>query len=137
MAQRRLFWTSLGDSRIYLHRGRRLVKLTEDDWVRTVGDASRGDEPEMVGQIVTLVNQAVGWGGVECPSVEEMEVGADDIVLLCSDGLTEAASEKQIEEALYKHRKRLDLIARRLLDMASCHADGDNTTVVLVRLDKR
>lgn len=137
VAQRRLFLASLGDSRAYLHRGRRFLQLTADDWFRApVGEADP-QAPPAPGQTVTVVSEAVGWGNAPEPHCSDIEVGADDIVLLCSDGLTESVSDRHIEAVLHKNHRRLDVAARRLIDMAIQAQDADNTTVVLARIDRR
>lgn len=137
VAQRRLFVASLGDSRVYLHRGRRLVPLTEDDWTRGVADPALGDPPEARGRPVTLVNRAIGWSDNPDPRISEHEIGVDDIILLCTDGLTDAAGERQIEAQLHRHRKRMDLACRGLLDLVEAQSDADNTTVIAGRIDRR
>jgi len=136
LAHRRLFVASLGDSRAYLHRGRRLVRLTEDDWLRAAGGELPAGQDGVPEQGLTVVTQAVGWGGGQDPQIAEMEVGADDLVLVCTDGLWDALSDRQVEEALHRHGKRPDVCVRRLVQMAASRPDSDNVTAVLARLEQ-
>ncbi len=137
VAHRRLHVVSLGDSRVYLHRGRRLVQLTEDDWVRAGAAPFDGDGDPIPGQEMTLVPRAVGWGDDgEPPQSVEMEVGADDDILVCTDGLWGALTERQMEETLHRHGKRPDVCVRRLVQMAASRPDSDNVTAVLARLEQ-
>ncbi|MCC6484285.1 MAG: protein serine/threonine phosphatase 2C family protein [Armatimonadetes bacterium] len=136
VAQRRLFVASLGDSRLYLHRGRRLVPLTEDDWTRAPAEPGLGDPPSVAGRQVTLVNRAIGWNSDPDPVITDHEIGVEDIVLLCTDGLTDAATDRQIEAQLHKNRKRMDMACRSLLDIAEAQADSDNVTVIAARIDR-
>lgn len=132
IGQRRLFLGSLGDSRAYLHRGSRFVQLTVDDWFRAPAEPGT----PVMGE-VTVVDQAVGWEGDIQPRKLAIEVGADDLLVFCTDGLTDALSERQIEEILVRNRRRLDVALKRLLEAASKVQDADNITVGLVRIDGR
>jgi len=135
VGQRTLHVASLGDSRAYLHRGRRLVRLTRDDWVRA------SDEPGLPEDLavpnVTFVTKAVGWDEDPDPQYMELEVGADDILLFCSDGLWDAISERHIEESIHGGRNNLEATVVRMLERASKAQEADNVTVVLVRVDRK
>lgn len=137
VAQRRLFVASLGDSRAYLHRGRRLIPVTEDDWYRAPAAEAVPDAVSDPGQMVTMVPEAVGWGNEPQPYCSDVEIGADDILLFCTDGLTETVADRAIEGVLHKNRRRLDVAARRLVELALRAQDPDNTTVVVARVDRR
>ncbi len=135
VGQRTLHLASLGDSRAYLHRGRRLVRLTRDDWVRA------SDEPGLPEDLavpnVTFVTRAVGWDEDPDPQYRELELGADDILLFCSDGLWDSLSERQIEEAIHRGRNNMEATVVRLLERASKAQEADNVTASLVRLDRK
>jgi protein phosphatase len=62
-------------------------------------------------------------------------VRADDVVLLCSDGLTSMISEKRIAEIL-ESAESLQRAADQLIDEANAAGGRDNITVVLFRLEE-
>ncbi|BCW97846.1 MAG: protein phosphatase [Armatimonadota bacterium] len=137
LAQRRLFVASLGDSRAYLHRGRRLVQLTDDDWMRTCAEALPPGGDGVPDQDLTVVTRAVGWGDDElAPQTIQIEVGAEDLILVCTDGLWDGLSERQIEEALHRHGKHPDVCVRRVVQMAAARPDADNVTAIVARLEQ-
>lgn len=131
---RMLYVASLGDSRAYLHRGRRLIQLTHDDWVRTTCDVVPGMEESAGPQNVTVVNQAVGWEGELEPQSASIEIGDGDVILLCTDGISDAFGSRPLEAEINRGRRRLDMMVRRLLEQAASIPDADNCTVVVARI---
>jgi hypothetical protein len=62
-------------------------------------------------------------------------VRADDVVLLCSDGLTSMISESRVEQIL-QESQTLEQAADRLIDAANAAGGRDNITVVLFRVEE-
>src|SRR6201999_2027467 len=60
---------------------------------------------------------------------------ADDVVLLCSDGLTSMISEAQITAVLAEQRN-LEVAGERLIAAANEAGGRDNITVVLFRAEE-
>ncbi len=100
----------MGDSRAYLFDGTRLHQLTEDhsyvEEMRRQGRITEADartHPQK-----NLITRAVG---VE-PTVEgdlfEARLGENEVLLLCSDGLTGMAEDEKIADIL-KNAKTLAL----------------------------
>jgi len=61
---------------------------------------------------------------------------ADDVYLLCSDGLPKMVSSEEILDILMAEPD-LDLAAHRLIALANEAGGRDNVTVVLVRVQDR
>lgn len=112
---------SVGDSRAYLYREGRLAQLTQDEWVKN----ARG---------MTLVHRAVGWQPVLPTEPLTFEVREGDLLLLCTDGLTDVVDDEAIGQVLAS----LDLHAAcgKLVAMASAAPDADNATVVMALLER-
>ena len=129
---------SVGDSRVYhLHRGR-LEQLTEDQslvWqLYRDGRISKDDlrfHPRN-----NIVTHALGADGSLAEDEVETftaEVEKGDILLLCSDGLTDMLSDEDVREILCA-ADTLGEKADRLVEAANSAGGRDNVTVVLVEL---
>ena len=123
---------NVGDSRAYLFDGTRLHQLTEDhsyvEEMRRQGRITEADartHPQK-----NLITRAVG---VE-PTVEgdlfEARLGENEVLLLCSDGLTGMAEDEKIADTL-KNAKTLALAGDALLNLAREGGGRDNITVAL------
>jgi len=68
------------------------------------------------------------------PEVHEYDVAEGDVLLLCSDGLTEMVGSHEMAGLLNACQPDLAEAARRLIDMANEAGGRDNISVVLVRV---
>lgn len=131
------FVAHVGDSRCYLLRNGTLYRLTHD---HTLVDelVRRGMmKPEEAEQhrYRHVVTNVVG-GNDEGVKVEvhklSLEVG--DSLLLCSDGLTEMVSEKDVLAVLTAEGDPV-VACDRLVDAANAAGGKDNVTVVVARFE--
>ena len=128
-----------GDSRCYLFRAGRLERLTRDHtFVATlVSEGVLAPEEASRHHMRNIVTNAVGGDtrGV-APEVRKQVIAAGDLVLLCSDGLTEMLSDEQIAAQLNADHKRApEAVCRALVDSANRAGGTDNITAVLARFD--
>jgi len=65
--------------------------------------------------------------------VDEVQLSAGDVLLLCSDGLHGAVSPAEMAEATRRHRD-LAVAARELLDRANEQDGSDNVSLQLIRV---
>ena len=81
----------------------------------------------------SVITQCLGVEGL--PSVEVGEIGGElydgEVLLLCSDGLTEEVSEADIAAVLGEEAP-IQEKAQRLIDKANDNGGSDNITVVLI-----
>lgn len=137
-SSRRFILGHVGDSRAYRLGGRGLELLSRDHtWVQE--EVERGRlSPEAArnhpaGHILTRV---LGVGDGARPDVEEGTLGPDDLLLLCTDGLTAVLDEEEIEEVLEEAPASENGLERPVDDLVERgHRNGspDNLTVVLAR----
>jgi serine/threonine protein phosphatase PrpC len=128
---------SVGDSRIYLWRNRRLTQLTQDDsWVSHVlrqEDLSEDDlQRHPMRHVLTKV---VGLRADMEPSIGVSAFGPGDALLLCSDGLHGSVPDPAIAELLVADGV-IEATAQRLVDQALSRGATDNITVVIVRREE-
>jgi protein phosphatase len=121
----------VGDSRAYLLRERWLARLTED---HTVANAQRQGAharqyPAAYGHALT---RSVGASDTIDVELRFLTPRAGDVLLLCSDGLTNAVDDQDIAATLVGSRD-LDVAAERLIARANDNGGPDNITVALQR----
>jgi protein phosphatase len=127
----------VGDSRAYCLRDGKLLRLTDDhtlvDELLRQGRLTPEEAVEHPQR--SVITRALGPEGAVEIDTRSFQGRADDIYLLCSDGLTTMISEEQILAALLTHPRLRD--AGEALIRAANDAGGrDNVTVVLIRLEE-
>jgi serine/threonine protein phosphatase PrpC len=129
----RAYVAEVGDSRAYLIRNGRIVQLTRDQsYVQMLID--RGAVTEQDAQDLPFRNvilQAMGYQRSVKVALGRLELRRRDCLLLCSDGLSNEMSDREIRD-LALASKDLPQAADRLVDLANERGGRDNETVVLV-----
>ncbi|MCH8275688.1 MAG: serine/threonine-protein phosphatase [Armatimonadetes bacterium] len=135
LVQDRAVTVNLGDSRIYRLRGRDLTRLTVDHTM--VEEQVRAGllKPEQAENhpYSHILARCIGAEDSVNPDIEERDLKAGDIFLLCSDGLTNHVSDDAIAKllALAPGDAAWKLVSAALVDGGS-----DNCTVIVVRVDE-
>ena len=115
LRQKRAIFVNVGDSRGFIFRDGKLTAATKVD--RT---------------IYGRLNRALGIRKKVRVHIDEYELKQKDMILLCSDGLTDFVSGEEIEEVL-KTKGKLDKKAEELIALAMDNDSNDNVTVCLVK----
>lgn len=125
-----------GDSRLYRYRDGQLEQLTRDhSFSQELLDAGMVTEEEArLLPAKNLVTRALGAATDVEPEVNLFDLEAGDLLLLCSDGLTEMITPYEMDGLLSLHEDGLDVVARHLVDMANEAGGRDNISVVLIRV---
>ena len=132
----RLWVAHTGDSRLYRYRDSMLEQLTRDhSFSQELLDAGMVTEEEARSlPAKNLVTRALGAGAVIEPEIHNVDVLGGDIILLCSDGLTEMVGTYEIEGLLSINEEDMHETARRLVDLANESGGRDNISVIVVRV---
>ena len=117
----------VGDSRIYLIRDGAMTQLTKDDSL--VNLVSADDAPA----VKNVLTKALGVQEDVEFEVVGKELQAGDIVLLCSDGLTNMLPDPAILEVVTAQAGNLEEACRHLVAGANAQGGRDNISVLLVR----
>ncbi len=135
----RLWVAHAGDSRLYRFREGVLEGLTRDhSFSQELLDAGMVTEEEArVLPAKNLVTRALGAGGDVDPEVNEYPLRVGDVLMLCSDGLTEMIDDVQIAGAIFASVPDVNRAAQRLVDLANAAGGRDNVSVIVVRLAGR
>ncbi len=122
----------VGDSRAYLYRQGRLVRLTRDHTVvQQEIDAGRLT-PELARLVPHkhILTQSVGFHGPVEPDTTTRMMESGDIFVLCSDGLTDPLDDDAISRLI--DNTPLDMLADTLAEEALLAGGEDNVTVLVV-----
>lgn len=132
----RLWVAHAGDSRLYRLRGGVLEQITRDhSFSQELVDAGMvSAEEARVLPAKNLVTKALGATPELEPEVHDYDVLPEDIILMCSDGLTEMVSPLEIGSLVVGCGGDVVESARRLIDLANEAGGRDNTSVILVRV---
>ncbi len=132
------WYAHVGDTRIYLMRDHSLVKISRDhSVVGFLEESGRLSEEEaMRHPRRNEITRALGFDEDINTSEDFIETGESpflpgDLLLLCSDGLTDMISSGAIMQVLTS-KKRIASKAKALVDAANEAGGNDNITAVLV-----
>jgi protein phosphatase len=125
----------VGDSRCYLVRGKTAALLTRDHTIASeharfglISSAEAADS-----QARHILSRSLGTELSVSADVTEYQVLPGDLLLLCSDGLHGAISDKEIASIL-SETPDLELAARHLVALANEKDGSDNVTAQVVRV---
>jgi len=123
----------VGDSRAYLFREGDLILLTQD---QTIGNRLRlrGSDPGLINpQFRELLTQAMGAQAEIDVVMSAVDIEAQDMLLLCSDGLYKVVSPEEIANIL-ELEIPLDQKANHLITRGNENGGPDNITVILTEI---
>ncbi len=136
--RRSLIYGHVGDSRIYRFRKQRLDLLTIDhslknELISQGKFQESNDRPFLHRNILT---RAIGTHGNVEAEIQIAPVNKDDLYLMCSDGLTDYVSDKEIYSVLSK-TKDPRKVTKMLIETAKEKGSVDNITIVNVRVNEK
>jgi PPM family protein phosphatase len=124
---------NIGDSRIYLLRNNELTQLTDDHSLPQelfrqgqLTEAEAAVDPRR-----NVVTRVLGPSFGEGPDMQNLVPYAGDRIVLCSDGLYNEVTDRDIAQVLRTVRDPKEA-ARRLVDQANANGGGDNISVIVV-----
>lgn len=133
--ERKLNVFHIGDSRLYVD-GNELRQVTNDhSYVEEMyrkGMMSR-DSAEYHSK-KNIITRALGGNDFVVADIYEEQLRDGDIVLLCSDGLTNMVEDETIHSVL-RTEASLEEKAGSLIDLANKNGGQDNISVILVAVD--
>lgn len=130
-----LFVVHVGDSRCYLQRNGHLYRLTHDHTLVEEMLRHHALTPEQAAghYLRHVITNCVGGDkrGLQV-EVHRVELAPGDVVLLCSDGLTEMLADARIAEILSEQTEPRQA-CERLVAEANAGGGRDNITVIVSR----
>ncbi len=127
---------NVGDSRLYVI-GREVRQITKDhslveEMVRigTISHSEARNHPDK-----NIITRAIGVAVEVEPDFFTVELQEGDVVLMCTDGLTNMLEDEEIRMILNGGRDIVEK-AQALVDAANANGGRDNISVVLIEQDK-
>ncbi len=134
-----LFFAHVGHSRAYLLRRGQLMRLTRDHTVAEGRNARPGLAPlvevnSSARDLTHILTDSIGMGGLTGPMIdlERFRLHDRDVVLVCSNGLTDVVDEDAVAAVLVSDQSPDDLSAR-LVDLAIAAGGEDDVTALVGR----
>lgn len=128
-----LYYSSVGDSRLYLLRKNNILsQLTIDDTYinKLISDGVITEKEAEKHPQRHVLTKAVGISKKIETEEHEIELKKGDILLLCSDGVTNMLNEHEIEDILSTPNS--ENIALKLINEANENGGQDNITAIVV-----
>lgn len=134
-----LIWQSqmtvahIGDSRAYLWSLGGIAPLTKDHSVvqEMIDAGSLTEEQARVSEVRNHITRAMGVAEDVEPVIRTMNLNANSVILLCSDGLSEYFDDATLEQVLATHRPVSDCCSRFIAE-ANELGGKDNISVGLI-----
>lgn len=128
----------IGDSRLYRFRSGQLEQMTEDHtWVSRaikLGDMTVEEAREH--PLRHVLSRCLGREEMQNFDIQQLDIQVGDILLLCSDGLTEELSNQEIVSQLQTHGSNLKQAAQNLIEAAKSKGGHDNITLILIAVEE-
>ena len=128
---------NIGDSRAYLLRNGALMPLTKDHSVveESIRTGLLSEAEASVHPLRHVLTRALGTELEVEPDITVWRLDPEDVLLLCTDGLTKMVHDSRIRDILAAYRERPSQACETLIEAANNEGGDDNVTVVMVRND--
>ncbi len=126
----------VGDSRAYLIRNSQIYQVTKDQsLVQQLIDAGQIQPEEAeTHTLKNVILQALGAQNEIFPVSARLIPQRDDVLLLCSDGLSNKVSGSDMQRIVLANFDQLEIAAAELIREANENGGEDNITLILVKL---
>ncbi|CCB86847.1 MULTISPECIES: Stp1/IreP family PP2C-type Ser/Thr phosphatase [Parachlamydia] len=127
----------VGDSRIYRLRDKKLEQLTKDhSLLCEMMDLGQIHEQQMPNFLYkNIITKAIGTELIVDPSIAITDFMYGDIFMMCTDGLSDLLSQKEMENIL-NHASSPQEAVEKLVKAAKNKGGYDNVTVVMLHVIK-
>lgn len=129
-----LYVGNIGDSRLY---------LIHDDIKQITRDHSLVEEMVENGELnksearfhpnKNIITRAIGASGDAIPDFFEISLKEEDIILMCSDGLSNMIDDTEVFEIVTSRKDKIKNAVRALIEKANEYGGKDNITVIVVK----
>ena len=124
----------LGDSRAYGYSAGEFTQLMEDHSLvnelvklHQISKQQARNHPQK-----NIITQSLGVSSTIDPEYRQVSLGENDIILLCTDGLTNSLNDPQIQQILATKDLSLKERCQKLIDEANRVGGEDNITACLI-----
>lgn len=128
-----LFVANVGDSRLYVATASKIKQITKDHSVvaELVRTGELDEDDARTDKRKNMITRAVGAESSITPDYFDVALKGREHILLCSDGLTNMVSDKDIFSIL-KEDSPIEDRAAKLIELANNSGGKDNISVIIV-----
>ena len=132
VVKNQLFYAHVGDSRLYIFRNNVLDKITTDHSLVAQLLETGQITAEQAAQHPNknIITKAVGTLDDVEPDKEQIQLEDNDIILLCSDGLTNMLKTEEISQVILENQNNPQNIVDYLIHCAKQAGGTDNISVI-------
>lgn len=125
----------VGDSRGYIYHSGSLQQVTVDhSAVQELVDSGKLNlEEAFRAPNRNIITRSIGTEKNVVPDITERSLTTGDILLLCSDGLSDLLTHENIANIVETHQQDLSTATDRLITAANDAGGTDNVTVILIQ----
>ncbi len=126
----------VGDSRAYLVRGGHARQLTRDQTfiASLIESGAMKKEDAATSPYRSMILQAIGREKKIQVALDGIELMSDDLLLLCTDGLSEKVKREELAEAF--RARSLPVAVTSLIALANERGGDDNITLLAARVEE-
>jgi PPM family protein phosphatase len=126
----------VGDSRAYLVRAGKIYQVTKDQsLVQQLIDAQQISPEEAESHTLkNVILQALGAQNEIYPVSARLKPNRDDVLLLCSDGLSNKVSAAHMQRIVMENFDKLEMACAELVKEANLNGGEDNITVIVAKI---
>lgn len=126
----------VGDSRAYLIRNNKIYQITKDQsLVQQLIDANQiSPEEAETHTLKNVILQALGAQNEIYPVAARLTPHCNDILILCSDGLSNKISGTDMQRIVAANSDRLEMACAEMVKEANENGGEDNITVIVAKL---
>ena len=130
-----MYAANIGDSRLYLLR-EHISQITEDHSLveELVKNGRLTESQARIHPQKNIITRALGTDEQVSADFFEKQLEHGDILLLCSDGLSNMVDNEEIEYVL-RHSRNIEAATAALVDKANKNGGEDNISLVVIEIE--
>ncbi len=126
---------NVGDSRLYVYKNTLRQVTVDHSLVEEMVQSGKLHKEDMrTHPNKNIITRALGTNREVKADCFEIEVDEGDVLLLCSDGLSNMLEDDMIEDIIRKNKDDMKMTGEQLVKEANDAGGKDNISVVLVRI---
>ena len=124
----------LGDSRAYLFSQGSLQQLTVDHSKHEEMKQNHASDEEIEKAGKNVITKAIGNFNAFDLDIQYVVPKLKDILLLCSDGVTDLCTNDELLRLIIQYRKNLDLLCLQIKNLVYTRGAKDNLSVIAIEI---
>lgn len=130
-----LYVANIGDSRLYVINEEGIRQVTQDHSLveEMIRNGEIGRKEARLHPNKNIITRALGTGEEVLADYFEVELKKDDVILLCSDGLSNMMDDEDIMYVLRRY-SQIETAGDKLIEKANACGGKDNISIILIRV---